>query len=162
MIAAAATQAVVIAELDGVRAWIDRNDYELTWEPDSLILRATLTHRLSSEKFYLVGLLEKYPVLPPAWTFTASDGAGGGQCRFFPNPEGPPPCGAWVFIKHGDRGLICAPFNRLAYEKNSAHPEWGDAVQWRSVAPSYVQAHTLGEMFSVIDRDLHYTRGRMQ
>lgn len=159
MITRAATLVVVEQELEGALAWARRFGHDLTWLPDTLKLRLTILRRADTEPFYLTGEFEGYPILPPALTFTAQDGSGGGELQHFPRPGGPAPFNSWIFIVHEGRGMICAPFNRLAYA--GPHKDWGDATRWRNVAPSYVQAHEIGPMLSVIDRDLHRTNGRM-
>jgi hypothetical protein len=163
VIAKEATIAVVEKELEGARAWAARNAYDFEWDPDALMLRVVLRHRSSGELFFLSGGLESYPVLPPVWTFVANDWSGAGELVYCPKPDPniQAPGGAWLFIAHGGRAVICAPFNRLSYGDQGPHAGWGDAAHWKSVEPGRVHAHEIGSMLAVIDRDLQYTKGRM-
>jgi hypothetical protein len=155
-----ATLAVIETELQGARAWAERRQYTLTFDPDTIALRLVLRHATSGESFFLRGIFDSYPELPPIWTFTGADGTGADEPRYFPRAHGQPPCSSWLFITRNNKGVICAGFNRLAFSATGPHPEWGDAVQWRSVAAGYIQAHEIGLMLAAIDRDLQYTTGR--
>lgn len=161
MISREATIAVVEKELEGARAWADRNGYDFKWDPGTLTLRVVLRHKSSSELFFLLGEFESYPVLPPTWTFAAKDWSGVGALVNCPRPDGQAPGGSWLFIAHSGRGVICAPFSRLSYGDQGPHAGWGDAAHWKSIEPGRVHAHEIGPMLAVIDRDLQYTKGRM-
>lgn len=159
MITSEATLAVITKELEGAQAWAQRAGHELTWNPGTLKLRLVMRRKNEDDPFYLFADFEHYPVLPPILTFAAEDGVGRDELRFFPKAEGPAPCKTWLFISFEGRGVICAPFSRLAY--TGPHKEWGDAAHWRNVAPQYVQAHEIGPILAAIDRDFQYTKGRM-
>ena len=68
-----------------------------------------------------------------------------------------------MFIQHNSRGIICAPFNRLAYATHDGpHSNWGDAAQWMTAGPGYVYAVTIGDMLQLILRDFSLSKGRME
>lgn len=163
MITKEATIAVVEKELEGARAWAARNSYDFGWDPDTLTLHVVLRHRSSGELFFLSGEFESYPILPPLWAFAAKDWSGAGDLVNCPkpDPDKQAPGGSWLFINHGGRAVICAPFSRLSYGDKGPHAGWGDAAHWKSVEPGRVHAHEIGPMLAVIDRDLQYTKGRM-
>ena len=67
-----------------------------------------------------------------------------------------------MFFRHGNRGIICAPFNRLAYNSHQGpHSDWGGPAQWMTAGPQYVHAVTIGDMLQSILRDFSFSKGRM-
>ena len=67
-----------------------------------------------------------------------------------------------MFIKHHGRGLICAPFNRLAYGiHNGPHSGWGNPAQWMTAGEGNVHAVRIGDMLNSILRDFRFSKGRM-
>ncbi len=162
MIAPEQTLAVLNAEMPGAQAWAARRGYPFAWDPDSQTLQVVLCRMKDQENFFLRGGIDNYPILPPSWTLTAPDGSAAGTRSVFPGPIGNGPCGGWIFIAGGNGGVICAPFNRLAYSDHGGpHGDWGGPAHWRSAGVGYVQAQDIGSMLAAIDRDLQYTTGRM-
>ena len=128
MLPSAVTDAAIAGELPGVRAWAERHQIALdTRLIAERIIRVVLVQE-KGEKFYLQGNFADYRELPPIWdwrgeTWSATDGL-----HLSPGPQGTP-FGASMFIQHNNRGLICAPFNRLAYgTHNGPHSNWGDLL----------------------------------
>lgn len=143
-------------ELPGARALAERQGFTLSWGADDLACRVTLTQPKTSRPFYLLGEFRDYRELPPSWSFTDSSFAQRGP-GFIPRPHDPPRGIGSIFHQ---ACCICAPFNRRAYaELSGPHGDWGGPAQWLQAAPGYAQARTLGEMLSVIVRDLAYSQG---
>jgi hypothetical protein len=158
MIPKAKTIAVVEHQLRGAKAWADRNGVDLEWAREELELRAVLTQPSTGEKFFLRGKFDDFPALPPKWTFCNSDWEKCGSKQFFPSRDGTPFGGS---VMHG-QGLICAHFNRLAFDEHGGpHGNWGGPVQWITQKDDTVYADTIGDMLSVIQRDLKHSEGRM-
>ena len=145
-------------ELSGALALAKRWGFGLDWYPDKLECRATFTQPQTGTPFYLLGEFNNYRELPPCWTFTdaAFEQRGRG---FIPRPHNQPSDFGSVFHS---ACCICAPFNRRAYKELSGpHGDWGGSAQWLHAAPESAQAHTLGDMLTVVLRDLRYTQGAL-
>ena len=147
-------------ELIGARPWSERHDIKLNWLANGLELRVELVQPQTNEVFFLRGRFSDYKAVAPEWAFASKEWSGDGQLAYFPNPvqssHGPS-----IFINHGNRGVICVPFNRLAYATHAGpHQDWGAPANWLSAAPAYVHAETVGDMLQVIFRDLSYTKGQ--
>jgi hypothetical protein len=64
-------------------------------------------------------------------------------------------------IFHGS-GVICAPFNRLAYgEHGGPHGDWGGPLSWLNVR-GHVRATALADMLALIIAHLNYSPGWKQ
>jgi hypothetical protein len=145
-------------ELDPALEWARRAGVEILWDADSLVLRARLTQRNTGERFYLLGRLDGYKAVPPAWQFCDSTWGSPGLRQHYPAPASIPGIGS---IFHTNP-VICAPFNRLAYQAHGGpHSDWGGPEQWLGAAPGYAHAETLADMLAIIARDLNYSSGRM-
>lgn len=150
------TLAWVDQELPGALALAERRGFGLDWCADELVCRVTWTQPSTGRHFYLLGEFRDYRELPPLWSFTDSTFKQRGP-KFMPKSHNPPKGLGTVFHP---ACCICAQFNRRAYgELNGPHKDWGGPAQWLNTAGGRVQAHTLGEMLAVIDRDMHYTQG---
>lgn len=163
MLPAEITRAFAEKEVQAAALWAQRHDVPLTWDLANLRIRATLVQPSTGEHFYLQGDCEGYREVPPAWQWADKGFATFDLPNLAPRAGlSQPPWGSIVF--HAS-GVICAPFNRLAY-KFGPHlglhaNDWGDAVQWLSVTGEFARAYTLGDMLQVIFRDLQYTNGRL-
>ena len=162
MLPSVVTAVAIASELPGVRAWAERHQIALdTRLLAERIIRVVLVQE-DSGKFYLQGNFGDYKELPPIWdwrdeTWSETDGL-----YLSPRSQGAP-FGSSMFIQHNNRGLICAPFNRLAYGTHDGpHSNWGDPAQWTTVGPGYVRATTIGDMLQSILRDFGFTQGRMK
>ena len=72
------------------------------------------------------------------------------------------PFGSSIFIQQSNKGIICAPFNLLAYGTHAGpHSDWGNPAQWMTAGPGYVYSVTIGDMLQSILRDFRFTKGRM-
>lgn len=152
------TRAVVEEELDPAWEWATRAGVGLEWLQENLELRAILNQPKTGARFYLLGRCDEYRLLPPIWDFRDSSWAGESARQNFPGPGAPPGIGS---IFHSN-GVICAPFNRLAYAGYSGlHSDWGAAQNWVHVAPGHVRADTIADMLATIQLHLNYSTGRL-
>lgn len=158
MMSAETTSVIVEDELVAARFWAKRHNLELTWLPKSLEIRCVLTQPNTGNQFFLHGDAENYKEEPPAWTFRGSSWQGGTNRHDYPGQIVGAP-GSTIFHS---KGVLCAPFNRLAFKRNGGpHGDWGTPAQWMSAQGNYVQAHTIGDMLAVIYRDFQYSTGRL-
>lgn len=158
MMPAETSAAIVEDELEGVRAWAERHGVPIEWHPETFELRLVLTQPSSGELFYLRGRFDDYPEVAPAWTFCSPEWADEGK-RFFPaRASGPARMGT---VMHPN-GVICAPFNRLAYAAHGGpHKNWGGPAQWITPKRKAVFATKIGDMVQRIMHDVRRGDGRM-
>jgi len=152
----------VESELDGARAWADRQRVLLGWLADILEVRVTMSQPETGDQYFLRGKVDDYRELPPAWSFTDGKWKADPIKSFFPRPNALPGGGASIFHP---QPVICAPFNRLAYKFEGVqgpHGDWGGPANWLAAGkPNEVRAEKLGDMLSVIYQHFLMTRGRM-
>lgn len=159
MLPTAAVRALVDEELPPLIEWAESHGSEVEWNPDSLLIRVVLPQPVTGDEYYLLGDLHGYRAVPPAWEFADSAWETDGGKRNYPAPAVLPFGGSSIF--HA-QPVICAPFNRLAWKQNGGpHQNWGTPDQWLSLKENTVRAETLGDMVSVVARDLAYSPGRM-
>lgn len=143
----------------GAARWLAQHTLSSRFDRDKLIFVAFLEHPATKQKLQLVGDMNGYKAVPPAWTFVDVET---GELKRSAWPKGevlPETGGASIFIDHHGP-VICAPFNRLAYE--GPHKEWGAATGWLQLnLPQYVRATTIGDMLAVIDLHLLQSKGCM-
>jgi hypothetical protein len=152
---------IVESELEGARAWAARHALDIEWKPELLELRATLVQRSTGDPFYLRGQFTDFREMPPFWDFTDSAWCAGGVLANFPKTQSPA-FGSPVFLQHNNQGVICVPFNRLAYRSNGGpHGDWGDSTAWLTAGLQYAHADHVGDMLQIILRDFSRTDGRM-
>ena len=163
MLPPAVTDAAIGDELPGALAWAERHQIALdTRSIADRIIRAVFVQPGSGEKFYLQGAFEDYKAYPPIWEWYDEGWTTNEELHLSPNP-GSNPLGSSIFIQHNSRGLICAPFNRLAYGvHNGPHSDWGNPAQWITAGQGYVHAVTIGDMVNSILRDFRFSDGRMR
>jgi hypothetical protein len=161
VIPAAHTLIVVDSELEGAASWAARHGAKIEWLPEALELRVTLLQPETSTRFFLRGRFRDYRALPPEWTFTDEKWGATGRPGDFPKGVRSS-FGATIFIMHKESGVICAPFNRLAYTDHAGpHGNWGGPANWLNAGPSQVHADTIGDMLQAVHRDFLLTRERM-
>jgi len=153
--------ATVEHELEQATPWARRRGLTLDWEASELRLRTVLEQGETEEPFFLQGTFDSYKELPPVWEFYDADWHSSCEKRLYPAKK-PCPFGSSMFLTHQERPVICAPFNRLAYQELAGpHSNWGGPANWRSVEGNHVKATVVGEMLQHIRRHLRPTRGRM-
>ena len=162
MLPTAVTDAAIAAELPGAQAWAARNHVALdTQLVRERILRVVLVQGSGNELFYLQGTFEDYRELPPAWDWRDETWSTNKGVYLSPNSPSTP-FGSSIFLRHDNEGIICAPFNRLAYNASGGpHSDWGNPAQWMTAGTGYVHAVTIGDMLQSILRDFRLTTGRM-
>ena len=144
-------------------AWAERHHIAMdTRSVADRIIRAVFVQPDHNEKFYLQGTFEDYRAYPPIWEWYDESWFSTEGLHLSPHP-GTTPFGSSMFIKHHARGLICAPFNRLAYGVHSGpHSDWGNPAQWMTAGEGYVRAVRIGDMLNSILRDFRFSEGRMR
>lgn len=161
MLPPAVTAAAIDDELPGAIAWAERHQIAM----DTRLLadrkiRAVLVQP-ENDKFFLQGTFGDYRAYPPIWEWYDENWTSTEELHLSPHP-GASPFGS-MFIQHRGRGLICAPFNRLAYGLHDGpHSDWGNPAQWMTAGQGYVHAVTIGDMLNSILRDFRYSEGRMR
>ena len=164
MIPLAVTDVAIADELPGAVAWATRR--QIVMDTRSIpvrTLRLVLVQPNTNEKFYLQGTFEDYRAYPPQWQWYDNSWSSTDSSRLSPKPgRRPSSLGASMFIHHNGKGLICAPFNRLAYGAHEGpHSDWGSLAQWMTAGKGFVRAVKLGDMLSSILRDFLLSSGRM-
>jgi len=155
LLPATTVRATVEAELVGARAWAARHNWSLHWLAEDLVLRAATYHTAVHQLVEAVAECDSYRALPPAWRFV-DPGTDQSEPKWFPSAH---PAGS---IFHGN-GLICAPWNRLAYsEHGGPHNDWNGAASWLQVPAVNTVAHTIADMLSTIDSHLRKSPGMMR
>ena len=165
MIPLAATDAAIADELPGAMAWATRRQIVMdTRFIPVRTLRFVLVQPESNEEFYLQATFEDYRAHPPLWQWYDESWSSTDALHLSPRPgTRPAELGGSMFIKHNGKGLICAPFNRLAYGAHEGpHSDWGSLAQWMTAGEGYVHAVKLGDMLSSILRDFRLSSGRMR
>ena len=162
MLPPAVTNAAIESELPGTMAWAERHQIVIdTRLRTERIIRLVLVQEDEAEKFYLQGKFDDYRALPPIWEWCNETWAKSSDLTLCPNPH-ENPFGS-TFIQHNNKGIICAPFNRLAYGTyGGPHQGWGDLAQWMTTETGHIHAVTIGDMLQSILRDFRFTRGRMR
>lgn len=148
-------------QLENAEPWAERRGLNLEWKRSELRLRTVMAQRDTDERFYLQGSFEGFPGLPPVWEFYDEEWQASGEKRLYPSTD-PCPFGSSIFLDHNQGPVICAPFNRLAYDDHGGpHSNWSGPANWRNVEGGHVKALTVGGMLQAIRRHLRPTQGRM-
>ena len=163
MLPPAVSDAAIGDELPGALAWAERHHIAMdTRSIADRIIRAVFVQPGNGENFYLQGAFEDYRAYPPIWEWYDESWTTKKDLHLSPH-SGNSPVGSSIFIQHNGRGLICAPFNRLAYgEQNGPHADWGNPAQWITAGQGYIHAVTIGDMLNSILRDFRFSDGRMR
>jgi hypothetical protein len=149
------TIAVVEAELPSLRLYGERKGWKVQWDPDRLVILADGTHPADKSAARLHADVTGYKAQPPAWRFIAADKDTPEVVRVA--KPGPLDCGIGTMFH--TNGVICAPFNRLAFRDHGGpHNDWADLTAWQSIR-GWVTARRLGEMLAQIALHLKYSPG---
>jgi hypothetical protein len=146
-------------EVPAAVAWARRRGLDLAYDATALTVRLVLdgpgvSDQRPCERYVVQGVLEDYDVLPPAWRFIDPRTAGVIGQAAYPRPVG-------NSVLHGN-GVICAPWNRLAYQVDGGpHGDWGPTTGWKMPRSGYTQALTIPDMLDRIHREVKRSRGRM-
>lgn len=145
---------VLAAEVDGARTWADRHGWQLELAGD-LVLTVRTRHPADEDWLLLRGEFVGYRALPPTWLFLDPD-TEESTPHAWPSPG---PVGGQASIFHSV-GIICASFNRKAYNVEGGPHEWGGLTNWANVREG-IHAENVGEMLAAIDTHLRHSPGRM-
>jgi hypothetical protein len=149
------TLAVLEEEFPPARRWAEMHGWTFALDTTSLAVCGEGTHPNGGDVRLFAGV-DGYPVLPPSWRFV-DPATGEPTAATTPNRGFR---GGQSSIIYG-LGIICAHFSRTAYlgygTTSAPHTDWS-LSGWADVT-SGVQAHTLAEMISVIDRHLQWSTG---
>jgi hypothetical protein len=134
VIPAVITRAVVAEELPAVLAWAARRPgWTVDFNDAALHLDVRTSHPATGTALRIQADLEGYRAVAPAWHFVHPD-TGDAAIGGFPQS------GAHQLIQgsifHSNR-VICAPWNRLAFqEKGGPHGDWGALTNWTTAPPA--------------------------
>jgi hypothetical protein len=160
-----------LLEADEVPAairWAEHHGLRHDWNEDDLILRLWLQGQRQDlqpsadqaperEDYLLRGTFPDYRVMPPEWRFVDPRNEEEIGQPAYPHP-GPFPGGS---VLHGN-GVICAPWNRLAYgDRGGPHPDWQDAASWQTTAPGSTRALTIPDMLGRIRAEVEISPRRL-
>jgi len=155
-------EATLKAELPGAIEWAKRHGISvMSLLPDARVLRVVLVQETTQEEYFLQGCFDQYKELPPVWEWRDKSWAERSNTSLSPERRDTP-FGPSMFLPHGNQAIICAPFNRMAFDSHGGpHKDWGEPAQWRTPRDPWVHAVTIGDMLQAILRDFRYTRTRM-
>lgn len=140
------TCAVLIAETPAITGWASRHGWRIETDTASLTLDAAAVHPATQTAIVFHADLTGYPAVPPAWT--CRSGTGETAPSAFPVAGSRNGIPGSVFHPNG---VICAPWNRLAYAVHGGpHNEWGELTGWKTVPGDVTQAHTLADMLTAL------------
>lgn len=136
-------------EIAGALRWARHHALIHGWDESALLFTVRLEgladpsgHR---EPYLLTGLFDDYRAIPPAWRFVGPATGDDIGLPAFPAPGSYP--GGTVLHPNG---LVCAPWNRLAYKTpenpSGVHEDWGALTAWQSAGPTNTRALTIPEM----------------
>jgi hypothetical protein len=152
-VAKAVSIAHIERELAMAEPWAASHGWSILWDPDRLLLVVLMRSTIDGERYIFEFDLDDYRELPPSiepvdpWT------GGRGTRRSYP-------AGGRSYF-HGNP-VICAPWNRKAYQTHGGpHADWAMS-NWASYRPNHSR---VGDMLvllqELIDDRATYT-GRME
>lgn len=161
-------RARVEEELLLARAWAQRQGLELSWDEEELKLRLPLegpgAEEGETEKYLLIGEFIDYKVMPPRWRFVHPETEEDVGAAAYPEPIPPPkhPRPSPLIIPSNNGAVLCAPFNRLAFQaEGGPHGDWGELANWQNAsAANQARGQTIAEMLAAIFLDVRHSRGR--
>lgn len=151
-------------EIEAALRWARHHALEHAWDEGSLTLRVRLEGQASDtghrEAYLVTGTFDDYPVLPPTWRFLdPRTGEDVGKSGF-------PAAGAFPggSVLHPS-GIICAPWNRLAFKTaenpTGVHDNWGDLAGWEKLEPTYTQARTIPDVLARLRSEVALSPDRL-
>ena len=154
--------AVVEEELPAIKAYAARHGWGVEWAPDALRLAFLGKHPEDATPIQLIAAVDGFKALPPAWTF-AKPGDTPASGVFFPRADRSPLDNvSSIFLQ--DKNVICAPFNRLAYQEHGGpHNDWQGPSSWLAQkGKGYAFAEKLADMFAIVLAHLQVSGGMKQ
>ena len=146
-------------QIPAAQAVARRKGLELIFDEASLVLWLALDGPATSatearEPYLIRGELTDYDFMPPIWTFVHPTSRANIGKSAYPKP-------IRSSVLHGN-GLVCAPWNRLAYQVNGGpHGDWGELSGWKMAALQHTYATTIPDMVERLVREVRTSRGRM-
>ncbi|SRR6266849_7025765 len=135
-------------EIPGAIRWAKHHGLEHSWDKEALAFTVRLQggseREGEPEAYLLTGTFDDYRVIPPVWRFldprTRRDIGPAAYPMAGPFPQGS--------VLHSS-GVICAPWNRLAYgDRGGPHMDWTEPAKWQTLAPQYTSANTIPDMLA--------------
>jgi len=128
MIPTVVTRAVLAEEIPAVLAWaMSRPGWTAEFDEVALHLTVRTSHPATNLPLRLQADLAGYRAVAPAWCFLDAE-HGEVTGTPFPQPGAHPLVPGSIF--HPNR-VICAPWNRLAYQEyGGPHGDWGALTGW--------------------------------
>jgi len=148
-------------EVPGAIRWAKYYGLRYTWHEETLTFTLCLEggseREGEREPYLLAGTFEDYRVMPPVWRFL--DPRTGRDI----GPAAYPSAGPFVpgSVLHSS-GVICAPWNRLAYaDRSGLHGDWAEPSRWQTIAPQHTSANTLPDMLARIRSEVTISPRRL-
>jgi hypothetical protein len=155
-------------EIPAAIRWAELHGLRHDWDEENLVFKLCLEGQREEaqpsastsgdkEQYRLIGTFPDYRVMPPEWRFVDPRNEAEIGRPAYPHP-GPFPNGS---ILHTN-GVICAPWNRLAYgDRGGPHTDWQDAASWQTTAPGSTRALTIPDMLGRIRAEVGVSPQRM-
>lgn len=148
-------------EIPGALRWASYHGLKHSWNQDALFLMVRLQGLVDEdghrEEYLLSGVFDDYRVIPPAWRFLDPRNSADVGKAAFPTPGtfGP------GSILHTN-GVICAPWNRLAYATETGlHNNWTDLTKWETLEPNRTHAKSIPDMLARIRAEVGLSPRRL-
>lgn len=149
------SRVVLAAEAGSSGSWAARHGWQLDLNADALVLTVRMRHPADEECLLPRGDFAGYRALPPTWLFLDPSTE-----ELTPHAwPSPGPVNGQPSIFHS-AGIICASFNRMAYNVEGGPHEWGGLTNWANVREG-IHAENVGEMLAAIATHLRHSPGRM-
>lgn len=152
-VAKAVSRAHVERELATIEPWVARHGWSVIWDDNHLLLLVRMWSAVDCERYIFEFTVDDYRELPPSIELVHPETGEAETRRSYP-------AGGRSYF-HG-KPVICAPWNRKAYQAyGGPHSDWA-MVDWVTYRPNHSR---LGDMLvllqELIDDDTNYT-GRME
>jgi hypothetical protein len=151
----AITRGYLREEVAAAERWATRHGIALAYDDACLTVRVEMqgssAEGSSPERYLVVGQFDDYRLLPPAWQFVDHRTGMAIGLPAYPKPDG-------GSVLHGN-GLVCAPWNRLAYKNlGGPHDNW-DISKWQDVKDG-TRADYVADMLARLLHETRSSRGR--
>jgi len=152
-VAKAVSRAHVERELTAIEPWATRHGWSSLWDEDRLLLVVLMRSAFDRERYIFEFTLDNYRELPPSIELVHPETGEAGTRRSYP-------AGGRSYFH--SKPVICAPWNRKAYQTlGGPHSDWAMA-NWASYRPNHSRvADILVLLQELIDDHASYT-GRME
>src|SRR5262245_54178300 len=127
-VAKAVSKACVEQELTAAEPWIALRGWSVLWDADRLLLAVLVRRAIDHERYIFEFELDDYRELPPSIELVDVETGEAGARRSYP--------GGGRSYFHS-KPVICAPWNRKAYQTHGGpHSDWVMA-NWASYRPNH-------------------------